>query len=93
MLTILEKQEIEVDPWMLEVRREAWDCGNRCSTSAARRSQQSRGTDQRQAFEDPRDAGSITAVVGRGVFLEHYCDNRTGGSTATAGTWAQGPDP
>ena len=65
VLTILEKQEIEVDPWMLRCSGRRGTASCRCSTSAVRRSQQNRGTCQRRKrLKIQETLDQSTAVAG-----------------------------
>ena len=94
VLTILEKQEIEVDPWMLEVQKEAWECElplfNVCGAEES--AEPWNVVQRRKRLKIQETLDQSTPVAGRGVFLEHYCDNR--GRVYSHGRYVghQGPD-
>ena len=87
VLTILEKQEIEVDPWMLEVQREAWDCElplfNVCGAEES--AEPWNVIQRRKRLKIQETLDQSTAVAG-GVCSSSTTATTVGGSTATAGT-------
>ena len=64
---------------------EAWDCELLFNVCGAEESAEPWNVAQRRKPKIQETLDQSTAVAGRGVFLEHYCDNRDG-STATADT-------
>lgn len=94
VVNYVEQQQLQIDPWMVAVQREAWDC-NLPGLFSVQRDPQERWLATQQAPERARIEESLrqfTEVQGYPIWLEHdfdfrgrlYCSSRIAGH--------QGPD-